>query len=983
MALDNNSTISAGSSLKYLFPHVSSTINANESTYQEGSGSQKLLVAYTSDKGEDNVIQHFTNDDEFIAKTGNPNLKLHGQAAYNVVNWLQSGGEVYGLRVMPDDAGYAHAFLNILTKIESKNVLDKDGKLATMPNVILKPAIAYTNVNNTSVDLLAYELSKDRSNEITIDGFENHMLFTVFPTGRGSSYNNLGFRLSLNATFDDTYDFRVYNLEVIKFDEFDTANIVEGPFYVSLSPDALSSNNESMFIEDVVNKYSTNLRMIFNEEAFARLAYKINPHVNPMKLDLLSGISRVSGDEIDGFYSTVTQKFEDTHITLQRYDAAGSPLTDSEGNTLLNIVDTSNLIEQSILIADNTYRQKIYQRYQQQIEDMKEIFNGFSNNNFPTLVEKLLVTEDGITQTGGELTAMSLNLVTYKQNIENLVNVFNTSLLDSDFNRIVNENILVEQAVNQTLGMISKLVAYNKSIESNSSILDVEELLNATYNKLNLKEIIDIKAVSKKDDANNLSNTIVGLKASGDANAQVEALVEILTDTKALIDYLSLVVTENDLSTTQLNVIVDTYNFVIDRFNALHDPFLSDKAIQDLLVIIFQELDALVASIYMQISLVIVNLDLIIIDDIISDKIADLISRLTAITYVNTRLYEEKVVTTEGRNILMASVRSNIENTSAITAVMKSIVYTTQLQDFNSPVRFLNGNDGSLSVDNEKLRYKTMTQLLAKAYTGLIDESITDRKQTPYQYILDANYPIDVKNSIVTLTRDIRKDVFYYADTGFKSSQQSTVEWRTSEFSAMTQFMGIYGQDFVVYDMFNGRDIRVTATYFISKMLPSHADTYGMQYPMAGNTRGIVDGFKAISFIPNNAYKDQFYRKQINYVESDPKRTRFGSQLTASTKNTPLSNINNVLTALDIKRNVEDMAEDYQFEFEDDETIRTFEYNLNTYLESYITSRSVAEISASVYASDYDKQQGILRVLISVKFHGVIERIVISIDVVK
>jgi hypothetical protein len=295
----------------------------------------------------------------------------------------------------------------------------------------------------------------------------------------------------------------------------------------------------------------------------------------------------------------------------------------------------------------------------------------------------------------------------------------------------------------------------------------------------------------------------------------------------------------------------------------------------------------------------------------------------------------------------------------------------------------MSGSDGDLDETNILLKNTVEQQLLVQGYKGLIDSNITNRKITPFRFILDANYSTDVKNAIVTLVRDIRKDIFYYADSGLLSNPEDAVNWRSSTFNVSTQFLGIYTQDFIVYDEHNGKDIKVTPTYFLASKIPNNASQYGLQYPIAGNRRGTIDGHKAISYVPNETYKELFYTRQLNYVESDPKRTRFGSQLTADMKRTPLSDINNVLTALDIKVNVEDLAEDYQFEFEDDETIRTFQYNLNDYLQRYITNRSCDEISATVYASEYDKQQHILRVAITVKFKNVIERIVITIDVVK
>jgi hypothetical protein len=961
---------------------VSSTITSQELSFQGGDGQLKMLAVFTSEKGEDNKVVRYTTADEFIYKTGKPNMKKYGQVAYNIVNWLQSGGEVYGLRVMPENAGYSHAILNILTRVESKKVLNKDGNAVSFPNVILKPAVAYTDVNNTNESLLSYELTKDRS-ETTIDGFQNHLLFAVYPKGRGKAYNDLGFRITLNTSYDEMYDFRVYNFEVIRFDEYGTANIIEGPFYVSMSPDALSGSNESMFIEDVINKYSQHFNIIFNEEAYAELAYLINPHVSPSKIDVLTGKTRNVRGEVDTFFSNDTQKFEDAHITLHGYDSSGRPIADSLGNNLMNIVDATDIIEQSVLLADNVYRKNVYDRYAKNIDYMKAVFNSVTNNNYSTIINEILYTPDGVTPQSGLLVDMVTKLNTFHSTISNLVNVFNTSKLESDFNRIVTENKLVEQGVKQTLDLIVELLAYHKAIDMTADVLDLDEKVNATFNKLNLKEIIDIRAISKKDEINDLSNQILELKASGNIDEQVSALIKLLSDVKGIIDYLLLIINENGLSATQINKAVDNYNVIIDLYNAVYDPFVSPEIASNLVATIYSELDMLVAELYMEVELVIGNIDLFIIEDIITTKIANMVNDLLPLTYTNNVLFAQKLSSTQGRDELLSGIRKNIENSQAVVMAMKDIVYTNQLQDFNTPIKFLNGSDGDLSEDNSYLRNNTTQQLLSQGYQGLIDSTITSRKIVPFQFILDANYSVDVKNSIVTLVRDIRKDIFFYADSGLLASPEDAINWRSSSFNVSSQFLGIYTQDFVVYDEFNGKDIKVTPTYFLASKVPQNAYDNGIQYPLAGNRRGTIDGYKAISYVPNETYKELFYNRQLNYVESDPKRTRFGSQLTADLKRTPLSDINNVLTALDIKRNVEDMAEDYQFEFEDDETIRTFQYNINDYLNKYITNRSCEEISATVYASEYDKQQHILRVMIKVKFRNVIERIVISIDVVK
>ena len=150
----------------------------------------------------------------------------------------------------------------------------------------------------------------------------------------------------------------------------------------------------------------------------------------------------------------------------------------------------------------------------------------------------------------------------------------------------------------------------------------------------------------------------------------------------------------------------------------------------------------------------------------------------------------------------------------------------------------------------------------------------------------------------------------------------------------------------------------------------------------SGNARGGVS-LPQISYIPNELQKEVMYNRQVNYVETNGKFNKFGSQLTTTTKNDALVNINNMLVVLDIKRNVEVMAEDVIFEFNEADTINAFQQSLNNFLAKYKNNKSCEEISAQVYSSDYDKLQKILRVAISVSFYGIIERVIININVIK
>ena len=335
---------------------------------------------------------------------------------------------------------------------------------------------------------------------------------------------------------------------------------------------------------------------------------------------------------------------------------------------------------------------------------------------------------------------------------------------------------------------------------------------------------------------------------------------------------------------------------------------------------------------------------------------------------------------------ILANANQAITEAEAQLENLKTFILMNILEGSGTIFRLSKGNDGNISYNNslidKKERQSNINALLVKAYKGLIDENVTNKRLLQFKYLLDANFDISVKNAMVDLATNIRKDVFLWLDTEICANPTQALAWRSNKFPVMTNAAAIYAQDGIVFDEYQGKDVRVAMSYVLASMIPTHAKTVGLQFPMAGNARGAVD-LAGISYLPNEVQKEEMYNRQINYVETNGRINKFGSQLTATSKNDSLVNINNMLVVLDIKRNVEIMAEDVIFEFNEESVINNFQQSLNSFLAKYTNNKSCESISASVYSSDYDKTQKILRVSISVAFYGIIERVIININVVK
>lgn len=293
-----------------------------------------------------------------------------------------------------------------------------------------------------------------------------------------------------------------------------------------------------------------------------------------------------------------------------------------------------------------------------------------------------------------------------------------------------------------------------------------------------------------------------------------------------------------------------------------------------------------------------------------------------------------------------------------------------------SKVQYLTGgSDGTFTGGNTK------EALLVKAFRGLVDASVTDPTLYPIDVVLDANWPAAVKTEINNFCSDIRGDCVGMVDLGFQATPAQTVDERKNKVNFSSRYTSIWGQHFNVFDPNSGESIQVTTPYFLASKVPAIDSQYGIQYPFVGPRRGNISGFDSINFIPNEAWKENLYKAQVNYVERDTKQTNLATQKTSQVRNSALSDINNMRVLCRIKRETEELLSDYRLEFNDKDTQDSISYNLNQMLQKWTANRACTAISAQVYASEYDRQTRTLRVRISVQFNYVIERIFVDINV--
>lgn len=584
----------------FVHPSVSSRIIDNDVVFSTASGTTKLFAAYFSGKGVDRKTRRYSTPEEFIFFNGEPDMAKYGQQAYNVVNWLTNEGEVFGLRLTAEDATYANLVADIKVKSTVEPVSGDD-------QYVIKPTVvAVANAIESSV---LTTIMNDPIVTPDVDGFASHKIFALIPRGRGAEYASLGMRLIPFTSLADTYDFMLYELDIVE--KVNGAEMVRETFTVSLDPDARSTSRESMFIKDVVDRFSKYFTVLFSEKAYDRLSTSLGG-VDPK---------------------------------------------------LVNIVNNSSLFDNKTLAA--------------------------------------LITE-----------------------------------------------------------------------------------------------------------------------ASG-----------------------------NDSTVT--------YDATADNLMGIH---------------------------YLQ-----------------------------------------------------------------------------------------KGSDGV--VDANK-----MDQLLIKAFSGIVDPDVRNKKAMEIDAVLDSNESLAVKNAIADFATDIRGDLMAFLDTNFTANYEQALQFR-STFPVSSRNVSIWTQDFVVYDEYTGRNIRVTLPYFLASKIVANDNDYGVGKPFVGPRRGVISGFVAeggISWLPNEPQKSELYMKQVNYVEQDPDKTYIGTQQTSLQQSTPMQNVSVARCAFRMVRKAERIADDYRFEFFNDETYKGLQNNIQENLNVFVNAGFCEYVKVEVYASEYEKATKKCNVTITVKFTDIIERISIG-----
>ena len=313
--------------------------------------------------------------------------------------------------------------------------------------------------------------------------------------------------------------------------------------------------------------------------------------------------------------------------------------------------------------------------------------------------------------------------------------------------------------------------------------------------------------------------------------------------------------------------------------------------------------------------------------------------------------------------------------------------------DTATGINFLGGTEGSFSEADPEAAEEALVQAYKDAFGGVTDKLILAPRRIACDFLLDANYPYEVKLALAELAH-ARNDCMLFLDCGIQSSfssptlGQMELDYASGIFHTEDNdipMVSLNPQHYEVRDIHTGRKTTVTMTYFIAQNLPTHFAENGSHIPFVKSYAELTD------FVPNSLapsvemfesdLKEELYTHRFNYWESiGESQFQRACQCTAQVGNSDLLEENNVHTLFSLKRQLEYDCWINTYNFTSADERARFQQIEEAKFESWKGSR-LDTLSIRFDATAWEAERSIVHCYVEVQFRNLHKRTIIEIDI--
>lgn len=302
-------------------------------------------------------------------------------------------------------------------------------------------------------------------------------------------------------------------------------------------------------------------------------------------------------------------------------------------------------------------------------------------------------------------------------------------------------------------------------------------------------------------------------------------------------------------------------------------------------------------------------------------------------------------------------------------------------------VPLLGGTEGSLEqLPLDKSYEEVVEDLYIKAFAGELDRAILSSRRIPVKFILDANYPLNVKRQIVQLGLK-RYDSLIHLDAGILNTNDEAILFGEETSDINYRIVSKSYQHYQIRDPFTGKRVPVTMTYDYATNLARHIETYGVETPYTGETYARLNGAIKGSLQPvldesDEEMKERLYDLKLNYYEAVAENVHArATQQTSQDVNSDLSEENNMLITLEIKDIAERETIARRYNFAEPEDRALFTDLLNERIKHL--KNVVRNIDLYYDMSPSEEARSIIHCYISVVFKTMAKSSIIEININK
>lgn len=228
---------------------------------------------------------------------------------------------------------------------------------------------------------------------------------------------------------------------------------------------------------------------------------------------------------------------------------------------------------------------------------------------------------------------------------------------------------------------------------------------------------------------------------------------------------------------------------------------------------------------------------------------------------------------------------------------------------------------------------------LKDVFDGTFDEDIYNLDLYKIDACVDANYPYEVKKAIYELAK-FRKDFFFFGDLGLEVETFSDAQNKMYEMPR-DKFTGWYGQSYQILNPFTKRNIDVTITYSIARMVIPHL-VNRTHTPYCGilfnwTIPEAIEG--TINFTPKITpavnQKTLADDLRLNYASVLNNVLTLETEFTSQEELTQLSFINNVTAIQKIIKTVRDRCPSFRYSFISTTDLQSYKKEVNRIIATF------------------------------------------------